>query len=78
MEISRLYAKTHFNMIEMGQYACDFYYFPEGISNGADWYIIKGGMQVIDKVGFNGFQFKLKSMKSDSLGNHLIPPTHPH
>ena len=30
---------------------------------------------LIDKVGFNGFQFKLKSIKSDCLGKHLIPPT---
>ena len=36
---------------------------------------------LIDKVGINGFQFKLKSIKSDCLGNHLIPPPtthHPH
>ena len=37
---------------------------------------------VIDKVGFNGFQFELKLMESDCLNNHLIPPTthhsHPH
>ena len=28
----------------------------------------------IDKVGFNGFQFRFKSIKSDCLGNLLIPP----
>ena len=30
----------------------------------------------IDKVGFNGLQFQFKSIKSDCLNNHLIPPTH--
>ena len=34
-------------------------------------FIIQG---FIDKVGFNGFQFQFKSIKSDCLNNHLIPP----
>ena len=28
----------------------------------------------IDKVGFNRFQLQFKSIKSDCLGNHFIPP----
>ena len=31
---------------------------------------------LIDKVAINGFQFELKSIKSDCLGNHLIPSPH--
>ena len=50
MEISKVYAENHLNMVEMSEpgKTCDPTWddFQEGIVNGAYWYIIKGGMQV--------------------------------
>lgn len=50
MEISKVYAENHRNMVEMSEprKTCDPPWddFQEGIVNGAYWYIIKGGMQV--------------------------------
>ena len=51
MEISKVYANNHLNMVEMSEpgKSCDPPWddFQEGTVNGAYWYIIKGGMQVI-------------------------------
>ena len=47
--ISRLYASKHTNM-HQGKGLCEDDDFPNGITNGAKWYIVEGGMQVINIV----------------------------
>lgn len=49
MAISRLYASKHTNM-HQGKGLCEDDDFPNGITNGAKWYIVEGGMQVINIV----------------------------
>ena len=54
MEISKVYAENHLNMVEMSEpeKTCDPPWddFQEGTVNGAYWYIIKGGMQVYGNI----------------------------
>ena len=45
--ISKLYASNHANM-HQGAGLCENDDFPNGITNGAKWYIVEGGMQVIN------------------------------
>ena len=55
-----MYAENHLNMVEMSEPAktCDPPWddFQEGTVNGAYWYIIKGGMQVISKMVREGLK----------------------
>jgi len=44
VSLSRLYASNHRTM-HQGTGLCDQDNFPEGITNGAEWYVVKGGMQ---------------------------------
>ena len=45
LEISKLYASKHTNM-HLGKGLCEDDDFPNGVTNGAKWYIVEGGMQV--------------------------------
>ena len=45
VSLSRLYAARHRTM-SRGSGLCDADNFPGGITNGAEWYVVEGGMQV--------------------------------
>ena len=44
--LARLYADKH-SYMSQGKDLCDGDNFPGGITNGAKWYVVEGGMQVI-------------------------------
>ena len=78
MEISKVYAENHLNMVEMSEpgKTCDPPWddFQEGIVNGAYWYIIKGGMQVILVYIIDKLLQALLHLNKSSIG---VCPVHP-
>ena len=60
MAISKLYAKNHFNMWE-GVNLCEWDYFPGGFSNGAEWYIVEGGMVDFTYIHSNCFEIVIEA-----------------
>jgi len=57
--ISRLYASKHTNM-HQGKGLCEDDDFPNGITNGAKWYIVEGGMQDFNYLYSNCFEITIE------------------
>ncbi|XP_071952319.1 carboxypeptidase D-like [Antedon mediterranea] len=70
IELSKAYSQAHATMSDPGRKKCDMTEesFDDGITNGADWYPVPGGMQDTNYMYTNCFEITLE------LGCNKFPP----
>jgi hypothetical protein len=58
-KMARIYASNHAFM-HKGKGVCENDNFPEGITNGAKWYVVRGGMQDFNYLFSNAFELTME------------------
>ena len=57
-DLARTYSNNHLEMHKPKR--CRRYFFPEGITNGADWYVVAGGVQDFNYLWSNCFEITIE------------------